>query len=80
MTYMAWNDGPARELGILYHKVEMKHFEELAKRGFEPKEREFEDVNISEETNWGCRCFVSLHKYRFSKVGNHIGRHIHSLT
>jgi hypothetical protein len=27
----------------------MKHFEELAKSGFEPKEGEFEDVNISEE-------------------------------
>ena len=46
---MAWNDRAARELGIPYHKVEMKHFEELAKRGFEPKEGEFKNVNISEE-------------------------------
>jgi hypothetical protein len=44
VTYMAWNDRVARELGIPYHKVEMKHFEELAKRGFEPKEGECEDV------------------------------------
>ncbi|KAH8778110.1 hypothetical protein BGZ57DRAFT_349304 [Hyaloscypha finlandica] len=49
LTFMAWNDRVARELGIPYHKVEMKHFEELAKRGFVGKEGEFEAVNMSEE-------------------------------
>lgn len=49
LTYMAWDDRVARELGIPYHKVEMKHFEELASRGFVGKEGEFEAVNMSEE-------------------------------
>ncbi len=49
LTYMAWDDRVARELGIPYHKVEMKHFEELASRGFIGKEGEFEAVNMSEE-------------------------------
>jgi hypothetical protein len=49
LTSMAWDDRVARELGIPYHKVEMKHFEELAKRGFVGKEGEFEAVNMSEE-------------------------------
>lgn len=49
LTYMAWEDRVARELGIPYHKVEMKHFEELASRRFIPKEGEFEAVNMSEE-------------------------------
>jgi hypothetical protein len=51
VTYMAWSDGVARESGIPYHKVERRHFQELAKRGFEPEEGEFEDVNTSEEKN-----------------------------
>jgi hypothetical protein len=31
----AWEHCVARELGIEFHKVEMKHFEELVERGFE---------------------------------------------
>jgi hypothetical protein len=49
LTSMAWNDRVARELGIPYHKVEIKHFEELAERGFVGKDGEFEAVNMSEE-------------------------------
>lgn len=49
LTSMAWNDRVARELGIPYHKVEMKHFEELARRGFKAKEGEFEAANMSKE-------------------------------
>ena len=49
LTHMAWDDRVARELGIPYHKVEMEHFEELAKRGFVGKEGEFEAKNMSEE-------------------------------
>jgi hypothetical protein len=49
MTLMAWDDRVARELGIDYHKVEMKHFEELKRRGFVAQEGEFEAKNISEE-------------------------------
>jgi hypothetical protein len=49
LASMAWNDRVARELGIPYHKIEMKHFEELARRGFVGKEGEFEAVNISED-------------------------------
>jgi len=51
LTYMAWDDRVSRELGIPYHKVEMKHFEMLAERGFVGKEGEFEAVNISQEEN-----------------------------
>lgn len=49
LTSVAWNDRVSRELGIPYHKVEMKHFEELARRGFKAKDGEFEAVNMSEE-------------------------------
>jgi len=49
LTSMAWDDRVARELGIPYHKVEMKHFEELAERGFVGKDGEFEAVNMTEE-------------------------------
>lgn len=49
MTYIAWDDRVARELGIPYHNVEMTHFEELASRGFVGKEGKFEAVNMSEE-------------------------------
>jgi len=49
LTSIAWDDRVARELGIMYHKVEMKHFEELSRRGFVAKEGEFEAVNMSEE-------------------------------
>jgi len=49
LTYMAWDDRVARELGIMYHQVEMKHFEILAQRGFVGKEGEFEASNMSEE-------------------------------
>lgn len=51
LTSMAWNDRVSRELGIPYHKVEMKHFEELARRGFVGRPGEFEAVNISKEEN-----------------------------
>jgi hypothetical protein len=49
MTLMAWDDRVARELGIEYHKVEMKHFEELKRRGFVAKEGEFKASNMSKE-------------------------------
>ncbi|KAH7336103.1 hypothetical protein BKA65DRAFT_27942 [Rhexocercosporidium sp. MPI-PUGE-AT-0058] len=49
VTYMAWDDRVARELGIPYLEVEMKHYEELARTGFEGKEGEFEAVNMSED-------------------------------
>ena len=49
LTLMAWDDRVARELGIEYHKVEMKHFEELKRRGFVAKEGEFEASNMSKE-------------------------------
>ena len=48
MTLMAWQDRVARELGIAYHKVEMRHFEELREKGFVGKEGEFEAKNMSE--------------------------------
>ena len=51
LTHMAWNDRVSRELGIPYHKVEMKHFEELARSGFVGRPGEFEAVNISKEEN-----------------------------
>lgn len=38
-TYMAWDDRVARELGISYHKVKMKDYEELARRGFKGRRR-----------------------------------------
>ena len=49
LTLSAWKDRVARELGIPYHKVEMKHYEILAERGFVGKEGEFEAENISQE-------------------------------
>jgi hypothetical protein len=49
LTLAAWNDRVARELGIMYHQVEMKHFEILAQRGFVAKEGEFEASNMSKE-------------------------------
>jgi hypothetical protein len=40
LTYMAWDDRVAKELGIPYHNVEMTHFEELASWGSTGKEGE----------------------------------------
>ena len=34
-------------MGMPYHRVEMRHFEELAMRGFKGQEGEFEAKNIS---------------------------------
>jgi len=49
LTGMAWDDRVARELGIPYHKVEMRHFEELHQKGFVGKQGEFEACNMSDE-------------------------------
>jgi hypothetical protein len=49
LTYFAWDDRVSRELGIPYYKVEMKDFEELARRGFKGQEGEFEAKDMTEE-------------------------------
>ncbi|KAH0538458.1 hypothetical protein FGG08_004956 [Glutinoglossum americanum] len=46
---MAWNDRVSRDLGILYHEVDIEDFEEWHRRGFKAEDGEFKVGNISEE-------------------------------
>ncbi|OCL06374.1 hypothetical protein AOQ84DRAFT_321525 [Glonium stellatum] len=49
LSLMAWNDRISRDLGIPYHKVEMKHFEEWYAKGLRAQPGEFRAKNISPE-------------------------------
>ncbi|KAL2008264.1 hypothetical protein VTN00DRAFT_8246 [Thermoascus crustaceus] len=49
MTFMLWDDRVSRDLGIPYHKIELRHFEEWWQAGFRAKREEFIATNVPKE-------------------------------
>ena len=49
LTLSAWDDRVSRDLEIPYHKIELEHYEEWRRRGFEANGEDFEAKNMSEE-------------------------------
>lgn len=49
LTLMLWDYRVSRDLGIPYHKVELRHFEEWWQAGFRAKGEEFIAENVSKE-------------------------------